>query len=254
MHLIRTPLPRPGAVALAIGAALAVACSSGGSARPRPTPFAAGSFDPRSVPTVATPSSQETAAARAAAGNALQALAGASGGAVHLLDPAILSGASVVDVLRVSAPAGIGADQARMRLPALGWRWLVSWSAVEASAARYREWRVELFGFASAANAGRYAAEPFLEPAPLLAAGKQPPPDGAASDAALYRAADAITPPLQAVTPAPGERGVLIWRRGRIVAAVSEAQTPAGLDLPRLAALSRSLDAGLLQVPGSLDQ
>ncbi len=248
-------LPRPVGAAVGLAAiSLLSACSASGRARPAPTPFAAGSFDPRQVARVPTPAAGETAAARAAAGNALQSLAGASGGAVQLLNPAILSGASVVDVLRVSAGAGIPADQARARLPALGWNWLVTWSAVESRGGIYREWRIDLLAFATPANAGRYAADPFLEPTPLLDSGKQSAPDGAVSAAALYRGADTIALSLLPATPGPGERAVLIWRRGRIVAAVSEAQTPAGVDLPLLAALSRRLDTELVQVPGSVEQ
>jgi hypothetical protein len=234
---------------------LLAACSGGGRGRQvGTTPFVAGRFDPRQVATVPTPVAGETNAARAAAGNALQSLAGPSGGPLQVLNPSVLSGASVVDVLRVSAGAGIAPDEARTRLPALGWRWLVTWSAVEAHSGVYREWRVDVLAFASSGGAGRYVADPFLEPALLQQSGKQQAPDAAASGAALYRAADAVAPLLPPATPGPGERAALIWRRGRIVAAVSEAQTPAGLDLGLLAALSRNLDAGLVQVPGSVDQ
>jgi hypothetical protein len=227
------------------------ACSSGGG-RSTATPYPAAAFDPRSVALLPSPAAGETDAARQVAADALQSLVGSSAGAAQLLSPTLLSGASVVDLLRVSAGAGIAPAEARGRLITLGWSWLVGLSAVEVRGGLSREWRVELLSFSSATGAERYAAEPFLVHAALLAAGRQPPPAGAVSDAALYRAADSVAVPVAPATPAPGERAVLVWRRGRIVAAVSEAQTPAGVDLTSLGTVARLVDAGLLQVPGSV--
>lgn len=231
--------------------ALLSACSSNGAQRQPATPYPGAGFDPRSVTLLPSPATGETDAARTAAGNALQALVGSSGGATQLLSPSLLSAASVVDLLRVSAGAAVAPAEARARLTTLGWSWLVTWSAVESRSAFSREWRVDLLAFGSEAGAERYTAAPILEHASLLAGGRSAPPNGSVPDAALYRAADTVAVPIALATPGPGERAVLLWRRGRIVASVSEAQTPPGLDLTSLGTVAQLLDAELVRVPGS---
>ncbi|HZQ35360.1 MAG TPA: hypothetical protein VFD32_05470 [Dehalococcoidia bacterium] len=233
-------------------AAVLCSCSSGGGAGSTATPYAGGRFDPRGVPLLPSPAAGETDAAFQVASAALQTLVGASGGATQFVGSVTLSGASVVDLLRASAGAGIAPAEARSRLIALGWSWLVGRSAVEVRSSFAREWRVELLAFTSATGADRYAADPFLAPAALLAAGRQPPPEGAAAGAALYRAAESVAVPVGPATPAPGERAVLLWRRGRIVAVASEAQAPPGLDLAALGVVSRQADSELVRVPGSV--
>lgn len=255
--LARTAVRRPGWAIAAIAAIAGVAgvlcaCSAGGGVRSTVTPYPGGRFDPRGVVLLPSPATGETDAARQVAADALQTLLGSSGGATQLLSPTLLSGASVVDLLRLSAGAGIAPAQARAELTSLGWRWSVALNAVEVQSGFAREWRVDLLSFSSTSGAERYAANPFLESAALLAAGGQAPPAGTVPDAALYRAAETVSVPVAPATPGPGERAVLLWRRGRIVAAVSEAQAPAGLDLASLGAVARLVDGGLVRVPGSV--
>src|SRR5579883_882978 len=240
------------AIAIVAGVAgVLCACSSGGSVRSSATPYPGGGFDPRGVALVPSPPAGETETAFQVASDALQTLIGSSGGAMQFVSSVTLSGASVVDLLRVSAAAGVAPAEARSRLMTLGWNWLVGRSAVEVRSGLAREWRVELLSFSTVPGAERYAAAPFLEPAALLAAGAQPPPAGAVPDAALYRAAASVAVDVGSATPAPGERAVLLWRRGRIVASASESQTPAGVDLQGLGTVARVADAELVRVPGS---
>lgn len=234
--------------------ALAAGCSAGSGSRPpvAPSPRVGQSLDLGSISTAAPPATAETTAAFGVLAAALQSLVASPQAPAQALNRELLVASSTLDVLRLSAGAGVAPEQARRWLPELGWNWLVTQTAIDSPDGAYREWRVLIAGFAVGDGAEGFVQNPFLLPAPLLHGARQAAPADFAPPATLTQSPDTIVPLIAPDTPLAGRRGALVWRRGRIVVMVTEAVTAPTLDPTPLIALARELDQRLVQIPGSV--